>query len=434
MQSAQLQALIERQRPGWSLEQPFYTSAAIYEIERRGWLAAQWYVIAHGCEIEQPGAYIVRELLGESILVVRDGQGGVRAFYNVCRHRGSRLCDNDGQGDAFVCPYHAWSYHLDGSLRAAPALPEDIERSGLGLRPVNVRDIAGIILVSLRAQTSCLDPADRTLAPGLTWHGSPTARIAARRRYPTRGNWKLVLENFLECYHCIPAHREYSHVMQHVDALGKSSPQAANRWRRAVDDWFATEAEPASPLGENRLDPTPELAACGAWRAPIGLGHLTQSQDGRPVAPLMGRQSRYDGGVSSFVLMPFVYIAAPNDYIRLVQFLPTSVESTDVVITWLVEGLARDTEFDLERLTWLWDVTTLQDTTLIERNAAGVRSRAYTPGPYSTLEPWTSSFVTSYLHGMAQHLAETGDDTGAASLRPPAPKPDYQHLELRRGP
>jgi Rieske 2Fe-2S family protein len=222
--------------------------------------------------------------------------------------------------------------------------------------------------------------------------------------------------------------------MQHVDALGKSSPQAAERWRRTTEEWFATDADPASPLGRNQLAPTEELASCSATRAPIGLGRQTQSQDGLPVAPLMGQQSRYDGGVSSFLFGPFVYIAAPNDYIRMIQFLPTAAESTDVVITWLVDGAASDSEVDVDRLIWLWDVTTVQDKALIERNAAGIRSLAYTPGPYSTLEGWTSRFVAQYLQGMSQHLADDCPATSVIAGGPFLPSVLQRDVGLRRAP
>lgn len=403
MQSDQLSELIARQRPGWSLEQPFYLSPEIFDLERRGWLAEQWFVIAHVSEISEPGSYIVRDLLGESIVITRDTHGALRGFYNVCRHRGSRVCDADGRGTSLLCPYHAWSYQLDGSLRAAPALPEGIDRKALGLHAVAVRDIGGFILASLRAQSSSLDIAERELVPGLAWHGAPTARIAARRRYPTNANWKLVLENFTECYHCLPAHREYSSVMQHVDALGRVSEQGAERWRKTVEDWLETKADPASPIGRNQLQPSGDITTCSATRAPIGNGRLTQSEDGQPVAPLMGQQTRYDGGVSSFLLPPFVYIQATNDFIRMIQFLPTAAQSTDVVITWLVEGSASDAQVDIDRMIWLWDVTTVQDKQIIERNAAGVRSAVYTPGPYSTLEQWTSDFVARYLRGVAEY-------------------------------
>lgn len=402
MRSEQLSELIARQRPGWSLEQAFYTSPEIFDVERRGWLADQWFVIAHVGEIPEPGSYIVRDLLGESIVITRDAKGVLRGFYNVCRHRGSRVCDADGRGTSLVCPYHAWSYQLDGSLRAAPALPEGIDRRSLGLHAVGVRDIGGFILASLRADPGSLDDAERDLVPGLAWHGSPTARIAARRSYPTNANWKLVLENFTECYHCLPAHREYSSVMQHVDALAKLSAPDAERWRKTVEEWFATQANPESPLGGSQLQSLGESAVVAA-RFPIGNGRLTQTEDGKPVAPLMGQQTRYDGGVSSFVVLPFVYVQATNDFIRMIQFLPTAAEKTDVIITWLVEGSSTDEQVDIDRMIWLWDVTTVQDKQIIERNAAGVRSAAYQPGPYSTLEQWTSSFVARYLRGLQEY-------------------------------
>jgi phenylpropionate dioxygenase-like ring-hydroxylating dioxygenase large terminal subunit len=402
MRSKELSELIARQRPGWSLEQPFYTSQEIFDAERRGWLADQWFVIAHTSEIAQPNSYIVRELLGESIVITRDAKGELHGFYNVCRHRGSRICDKDGKGSSLLCPYHAWSFQLDGSLRTAPALPDNVDRKSLGLHAIGVRDIGGFILASLRADPASLDEAERELLPGLKWHGAPTARIAARKSYPTKANWKLVLENFTECYHCLPAHREYSSVMQHVDALGKVSPADAERWQKTMDEWYEKQADPQSPLAGKRLNSLDRPFA--AARFPVGNGRMNQTQDGKPVAPLMGQQTRYDGGVSSFIILPFFYLQATNDFIRMMQFLPTGPEHTDVIITWLVEGSSTDEQVDKERMMWLWDVTTIQDKEIIERNAAGVRSAAYQPGPYSTLEQWTSGFVQNYLQGMKQYL------------------------------
>jgi Rieske 2Fe-2S family protein len=410
MQNPTLTELIMRQRPGWSLEQPFYVSPAIYEHERAGWLAEQWYIVGHISELPTPGSYIVRELLGESLLIARDGAGTLRGFYNVCSHRGSRICDHDGHANGFVCPYHAWSYHLDGSLRSAPALPREINLQTLGLKPVPVREIGGIILLSLTGSPQALDAVQRELEPGLRYHGVPDARIAARRSYPTRGNWKLVIENFIECYHCFPCHPEYCSVMKHVDAVARDSQQGAENWAKTVERWFLEEADPASVLTPKSFDRS--LATCAATRAPIGGSRKTQSQDGLPVAPLMGRQRRFDGGVSGFRFEPFVFLAALNDYVVMFQFLPTSAETTDVTLNWLVDGSAAESDVDVERMTWLWDVTTRQDKTIIERNAAGVHSRSYVPGPYSTLETMPARFVNRYLQGLgaampAAHTAFT---------------------------
>lgn len=412
MQSADVSQLIARQRAGWSLEQPFYVSDELYEFERRGWLARQWYVLAHCSELPEAGSFIVRELLGESLLIARDGEGTVRGFYNVCRHRGSRICDQDGRASrGFVCPYHAWSYRLDGSLRTAAALPDGIDATQLGLRTVPVREIGGLILVSLRGDSQTLDAVQTEFEPGLKYHGLAQARIAARRNYPTNANWKLVMENFRECYHCFPAHPEYCSVMQWTDAIARVPADGGAEWTQALAKWSSEEANPDSPV--KILPPDGEYAASGAssqrqptpaansniavFRMPIGTGHKTQSKDGMPVAPLMGEQSRFDGGVSHFAFRPFVTVMALNDHAVTFQFLPTGAQSTDVVVTWLVNAATSDAEVDVERMTWLWDVTTIQDKQLIERNAAGVRSHAYSPGPYSKLESRTAQFIDRYL-------------------------------------
>ncbi|HEX4151798.1 MAG TPA: aromatic ring-hydroxylating dioxygenase subunit alpha [Steroidobacteraceae bacterium] len=397
--SVDLQALIARQRPGHSLEQPFYTAPEIFEVERRGWLARQWFVLGHGSEIPEAGCYMVRELLGESLIVLRDESGRVHAYYNVCRHRGSRLYTEDGRGTHLVCPYHAWGYRLDGSLRSAAALPAGTDRAALGLRSIAVSECEGLIVASLTGEVETARTLERTFADGLRHHGIAGARVAARRSYPTRGNWKLVIENFIECYHCLPAHPEYCRVMKHVDAVAREPNPAGQAWQQRVDAWLEREANRESPLGGRPAPLT--LPLCGTSRAPIGGGRKTQSEDGQPVAPLMGRQARFDGGVSIFRCEPFIYFGALNDHAVMFQFLPVSVDLTQVTISWLVEGAAGDAEIDVERMIWLWDVTTIQDQQLIERNAEGIRSRSYLPGPYSELESMPSRLVQRYLSELA---------------------------------
>lgn len=391
-------ALIARQQPGWALEQAFYTSPGIYELERQGWLAKQWFLLAHRSEVPEPGSYIVRELLGESLIFARDGEGTLHGFYNVCRHRGSKICERDGRSNGLTCPYHAWTYRLDGSLRAASALPEGLDTSALGLRPINVTEIGGLVIGSLTGDPHAISPLSE-FEPGLRFHGVPNARIAARRSYPVRANWKLVLENFIECYHCFPAHPEYCRVMKHVDAVARDAPEAASAWQETAAAWLAKEANPNSPLTVN--PPGGQFAICTAARSPIGGGRLTQSEDGRPVAPLMGELKSFDGGVSTFRCEPFVFLASLNDHAVMFQFSPMAAEQTRVDVSWLVDASAEDSQVDVARMTWLWDITTTQDSVLIERNAAGIRSRAYVPGPYSKLETLPARFVARYLNELS---------------------------------
>jgi phenylpropionate dioxygenase-like ring-hydroxylating dioxygenase large terminal subunit len=394
-----LQTLIARQRPGWSLEQPFYTSPEIFEIERRGWLANQWLVLGHGSEIPEVGCYMVRELLGESLIVVRDESGRVHAYYNVCRHRGSRLYAEDGRTAHLACPYHAWGYRLDGSLRAAASLPAGTDKSQLGLRSIRVQEIEGLIIASLSGNPEIAQALDREFAAGLRYHGFDRARIAARRSYPTRGNWKLVIENFIECYHCLPAHPEYCRVMKHVDVVAREPNSAGQAWQQTAAAWLEQGANRECPL--TPLPRMLSLAISGTGRSPIGGDRQTQSEDGRPVAPLMGLQPRFDGGVSTFRCEPLIFVAALNDHAVMFQFSPVSADHTDVTLTWLVDGSASAADVDVDRMIWLWDVTTIQDKRLIERNAAGIRSRSYSPGPYTELESMPARLVGRYLSELA---------------------------------
>lgn len=396
---AALQQAIHQQRPGWTLDQPFYVSEAVFAAERAEYLSRKWFIIGHVSELPAPRDFIVRDLLNESLIILRDEAGTLRGFYNVCRHRGSRICTQDGSASQLICPYHAWSYRLDGRLAGAPAMAADIDKAELGLREVRVAELGGIVLASLAGDPDEIDRMRIEAEPVLDYLGIPGARIAVRRSYPTTGNWKLVLENFLECYHCLPNHPEFCNIMDIASVLARrASPQARRTWDTQLSDWLATEANPAFPVpGRETRDVSDIDTVSSVLRWPIGKGFQTASQDGLPVAPLMGLQDRFDGASMSVRLEPFVYIVGYNDHVRLMHFLPTGPESTDVDITWLVNGNAADHEIDIDRMTWLWDVTTIQDKKIIEENARGVRSSAYSSGPYSELEGMTARFISDYL-------------------------------------
>ncbi len=397
MDLSMIREAIARQRPGWSLEQMFYIDPVYYQFEQRSWLARQWYTLAHASELPDVGSFIVRDLLGESLIVVRDSERIVRAYYNVCRHRGSRVCTVDGRAGAFVCPYHSWSYRLDGSLRSAPAMSPDTDFKELGLHPAPVREVGGVILGSLRGNPQDIDAVEVAAEAMLQYHGIPGARIAARRSYPTRANWKLVMENFMECYHCYPAHPEYCSTMKHVEVLArKASPEAAESYEREMERWFREDADPDSPVAPRKSTYTDAMKQHTS-RAPIGGSRQTQSQDGKPVATLMGRQRKFDGGMGVFSVRPFAFLALLNDHAVMFQFLPAGPEQTDVHISWLVDQAAKPADVDVERMVWLWDVTTVQDKAIVELNAQGIRSCAYQPGPYSLLEPGPAALIQGYL-------------------------------------
>jgi Rieske 2Fe-2S family protein len=211
------------------------------------------------------------------------------------------------------------------------------------------------------------------------------------------------VENYLECYHCKPAHPQYCGVEIKADSIGDGSPAAMARYESRHRVWL----ERASALGavlpeygvELPLDERLPRAQFGAaYRAPLRESHRSATEDGLPAAPLMGDYKDYDGGEMALGLGPFTYMLAYNDYATFFQFVPRDAERSDIIVTWLVDGSARDEiDYDRDRLTWLWTVTTEQDKSIIEANAAGIRSSRYQPGPSSNLEYDLDGFREWYL-------------------------------------
>lgn len=388
--------LLERQCPGWTLEQPFYLDEDIFAFERNNWMSRQWMLMAHIAELPTKGSHIVRDLFDESIVIVRAGDEDVRAYFNVCTHRGSRLCKTDGRAPLLVCPYHAWSFKLTGELQSRADIPADVDPTTLGLHPAPVHLVEGLVFCALPGD-SLPDPvpAFDALAPALRQHGIKRARIAARKSYPTNANWKLVLENAFECYHCRNAHPEYTGANGHVQVTGMRDPAKAEAWAEELTGWQGGIAQTAGFDMKLREPGALDRMAYSMTRHPIGSGRLSLSRDGAPVSALMGDFAEYDGGETQFRLGRLSFASAANDYVTLVQIQPRSAQQTDMVLTWLVDGDA-DPALDVDAVQWMWDVTTVQDKRIIEDNAAGVRSGAYRPGPYTALEGETAAFVRTY--------------------------------------
>jgi Rieske 2Fe-2S family protein len=338
-------------------------------------------------------------MAGESVILIRDGDGAINALLNVCRHRGSRICDAPaGRETRLVCRYHGWTYGLDGSLRAAGHMPEGFDRSRLGLRRLHTRVFAGLIFVNFADEPPSFDAIENDLSEPLRPYGLERARIAHRTNYPIASNWKLAVENYCECYHCGPAHPEYSvghgravppeqfeamltAVMQRAGEVGLTQHTIRRSWLASGE------------LGVDR----------GFDRYPLMRGHLTGSRDGKPVAPLLGSITGYDGGTTDLHLGPMTFGLAYCDHVVLYRFTPRGLRSTDCEITWLVNESAREgIDYDREALTWLWDVTTIADKTIIERNQAGVDSRFYAPGPLSPMEDFTRRFLQWYVATMRE--------------------------------
>jgi phenylpropionate dioxygenase-like ring-hydroxylating dioxygenase large terminal subunit len=383
---------IAAHRPGHALSAPFYCDQAFFELEMRRLLLRHWHCAGHHSQAREPGDYFVADVCGESLIVVRGLDRELRALLNVCRHRGSRVCTEragHARGGVFVCPYHAWSYNLDGSLRAARQMPADFDRGAHGLKSLPVRVIEGLIFVSLAATPLGLEHVETALANSARVYGWSQAKVAHRETYPVNANWKLAVENYMECYHCAPAHVEYSrfHLYSRPAALNL---EADARVRERAGE-LGLALQDVDYWG---LNAQPGQEAADSLRSALADGAVSGSEDGRALAPLMGQFSDYDGGVTFFdVGLTSNFLAYP-DHGLIYRFVPQGVNRTDMEVIWLVRADAQaGVDYDLERLTWLWRVTSAADKRIIEFNQQGITSRYYDPGPYAPMEQHTERLV-----------------------------------------
>ncbi len=393
-----LKTIFDGYQEGHALPGAVYKDPAIYELEVQNILLKSWLYVGHQSLVPGRGDYFLFEVAGESVIVIRDGQGAVNALLNVCRHRGSRICDVPaGRESRLTCRYHGWTYGLDGSLKAAARVPDGFDKSKFGLRRLHTRVFDGLIFVNFDENPPDFDAFEREMGPPLRPYGLDKAKVALRRNYPIASDWKLAVENYCECYHCQPAHPEYS------VAHGRAVPRA--ECEAQLGDVMAK--APSVGLTQHFVDRSWLHAEQFGLeysfdRYPLFRGHLTGSRDGRPVAPLLGTITGYDGGTTDLHLGPMTFGLAYCDHVVLYRFTPRGRRLTDCEITWLVNGSAVEgRDYRLDDLIWLWDVTTIADKQIIERNQAGVDSRYYVPGPLSpTMEPFTQQFLSWYVAAM----------------------------------
>ena len=394
---AKIDDLLARQPADCSLAQAFYGDADIFARDVERVLTRHWLCAGHASQAARPGDYFLVDMAAESVIVIRGEDGVLRGFANVCRHRGSRICSAPaGHVSFLVCPYHAWTYGLDGGLRAARHMARDFDVAAHGLKPVHLRVIEGLVFLSLAVTPLGLERVEATLRDCCAPYGWEGARIAHRALYPIAANWKLAVENYLECYHCAPSHPEYSrlHALEQPPArIATLNARMAERSAALGIDIGAHDHWAAGDSGEE---------AVFGFRYALYDGVATGSEDGCPVAPLMGRFTDYDGGATSVHLGPASFFLAYPDHGVIYRFVPRTPASSEMEVIWLVRGEARaGVDYDTGKLTWLWAVTSEADKRIIEQNQLGVNSRYYEPGPYAPMEYNTRRYVAWYLREIA---------------------------------
>lgn len=381
-----LQQLLSEQRDGWTLSRPFYREPAIFEQEMERIFSREWLFAGHIARIPHPGDYFTYKVGSEPLVIIRGQDGAVNAVWNVCRHRGALIClEPCGSVKKLVCPYHQWVYETDGTLLAARQMPDDFNKNDFGLQQARVHVFEGFIFVNLSPDAPDFVPPNE--APMFPVHDLAGAKIACRKEYTVHANWKVVIENFVECYHCGTVHPEYSAAMAGANSSFMSSKESELQAGCTI-------AERKAKVAELGLDPKFHYFL-------LRPGFQTQSMDGKPVAPLMGTYPAYSGMTWCSWLGWTMEMEACPDYAAVFRFTPLSATQTHVEGTWLVRGDAVEgIDYDPERVAAFWVRTGEQDWDICETVQRGIESTRYAPGPLSLSESGPRSFLNEYRRRM----------------------------------
>lgn len=398
---AGIAALLAGQRKNYSLQPEFYLSEEIYRLDIDKVLMPHWQCVNHVSAIPNVGDYLVFNYDRESVIVVRGADNDIRSFANVCRHRGSRICETSGhaRGGMLICPYHAWSYGLDGALAHARMMPRDFDKQNFGLKALPTKVVQGLIFVSLSDNPLGFDDCEENINATLGVYGWANARVAHQTSIVFSANWKLALENQVECYHCAPSHPEFSVVHGQSTASEKKLIAEMNAKAAAQGIRVETRDHWALAALEGQEQAYSE-------RYPMTANARTASKDGSPLAPLMGKFSDYDNGMSVCYIGPMNHCLSYADYGAIFRYTPKSASETELSVVWLVhEDAVEGKDYDRDDLTWMWRVTAGADKKIVEENQRGVSSRFYTPGPYALpIEEKTVRLTEWYLASLAKAL------------------------------
>lgn len=394
--SHHLARLLDAHRPGHSLAQAFYSDPTIFEEEVRTIWHRQWLFAGLSCELPKAGSWFTVDIAGASIIVANGQDGATRAFHNTCRHRGSRICNApSGVSRNLTCPYHQWTYSNTGDLLFARDMGQDFDKSLFSLNPVHLRECAGYLFISLAASPIPFDAFADTVLPYLLPHDLKNSRVAFESTIIERANWKLVVENNRECYHCRASHPELLQTIAEIEDTEDPNCSATFKEKVAVDE--ARWSKEGLPY---KLHRSPE-----GWqivRVPMAKG-LSFTLDGEPAsARLLGTLPNQDVGSVRMLRFPNTWNHALGDHALAFRVLPIDAQTTAVTTKWLVhKDAVEGVDYDLENLTAVWKATNDQDKTLAENNQLGINSPGYRPGPYSAnSEAGVLAFLDWYLSTM----------------------------------
>ena len=347
----------------------YYAAPDLFEVEKERIFARRWVCVGRADRISASGDFFLAQVAGESVIVLREA-GGLRAFFNVCRHRGTRLCEETSGrlNGTITCPYHGWTYALDGRLLGAPHMGDvpGFDKSELPLHGARLAEWEGLLFIHLQPQAAALESEMAPLASKFTAWRLGELRAVHRIEYDVRANWKLFFQNFSECYHCPRIHPELTRL---------------SHYRSGAND--LTEG----PIlgGYMTVDPPGDS--------------LTLS--GRAAGPPLLAAGEDLRRVYYYSVFPNLFLTLLPDYVMCHTLWPVAVDRTRIVCEWLFAPEAEGGDGARDAVAF-WDRTNRQDWHVCELAQQGVSSRAYVPGPYSVQESLLAAFDREVLAALGR--------------------------------
>lgn len=395
-----LTELLNARKPGWSLPQPFYVSASVHELDMDHVFRTGWLFVGHTSEIKTSGDFITYEIAGEPLIIVRQDDGEICALLNVCRHRGSRICKtSSGNTDRLVCPYHQWTYDKNGQLLHNTWMPADFDRTDFSLDRAHVRVVAGLIFVSLAKQPESFEPASDLLKL-LGMQGIDHSKVAYTETYDIAANWKLVIENQRECYHCPANHQDYARIQLDTEQHDPAQQQANQILSEAArGTWKAQGLDVTMVRSDSDFNGSWWRTSRALFRAP----HVSETMNGKPAAPLMGSFRSPNVGNARANTYPNFWLHASCDHVHTMRVTPIDATTTRISASWLVdENAIEDQDYRIDELIGFSKLVNEEDHEILTEQAKGVISSHYRPGPYSPVkEAAVEHFVAWYVNRLS---------------------------------
>jgi Rieske 2Fe-2S family protein len=356
-----------------TLPRAYYTAPDVLTREQESIFSRHWIVVCSERDIAGPGDFVLADVAGESLIVVRDRSATIRAHYNVCRHRGTRLC-TESRGtlrETIQCPYHAWTYRLDGRLAGAPHMSgtPDFDPANYPLHSAAVDTWEGFVFVNLDREPEPLATAFAPLIGRFERFNLRRLTTVRRIEYAVQANWKLVMQNYSECLHCPTIHPELSTKLPYTS-------------------------------GANDLTEGPFLGGYMEIKAP----HQSATISGRACALPLGDLPDEDRARAYYyTIFPTMMLSIHPDYAVFYRVLPRSATASLVTCEWMVHPDApASTGYNIADAEEFWDLTNRQDWHICEQSQLGIGSRVYAPGPYSPRESIPAAWDRSYLAALGR--------------------------------